>query len=178
MVIVLGVYVFAAYSFVSRNASEALNQQLRQDFVWVYASLYQTPDGDFMLNEPDLIDPTAMLPWVQVWRGDRSRVLFHNSEAQRRPLPEARLDCGRRYYNARLGRRGNADPDRTRRFSNRARRVRRHPRRHSDRAAGGADAGADARPGRAVALGVPLAVLVAALAATYRRGARWRRSSE
>ena len=94
MVIVLGVYVFAAYSFVSRNASEALNQQLRQDFVWVYASLYQTPDGDFMLNEPDLIDPAAMLPWVQVWRGDRSRVLFHNSEALRRPLPESRLIVG------------------------------------------------------------------------------------
>jgi heavy metal sensor kinase len=94
MVIVLGVYVFAVYSFVSRNASEALNQQLRQDFVWVYAGLYQTPDGDYMLNEPQLIDPEAMLPWVQVWRGDRSLVVFRNAEADRNPLPEARLIVG------------------------------------------------------------------------------------
>ena len=94
MVIVLGVYAFAVYSFVSRNASEALNQQLRQDFVWVSASLYQTAEGGYMLNEPDLIDPQAMLPWVQVWRGDRSRVVYGNSEAKRRPLPEARLIVG------------------------------------------------------------------------------------
>jgi heavy metal sensor kinase len=94
MVIVLGVYAFAVFSFVSRNASDALNQQLRQDYVWVSASLYQTSEGGYMLNEPDLIDPQAMLPWVQVWRGDRSRVVYSNSEAKRRPLPEARLIVG------------------------------------------------------------------------------------
>lgn len=93
MVIVLGVYASAVYSFVSRNASEALNQQLRSDFVWVYAGLYQTVDG-YMLNEPELIDPEAMLPWVQVWRGDRSVVVYRNSEALRVPLPEARLIVG------------------------------------------------------------------------------------
>jgi len=94
MVVVLGVYVFAVYAFVSRNASEALDQQLRQDLVWVSASLYQTPDGDFMLNEPEQLDPEMSLPWVQVWRGDRSVVLFRNFEAQRRPVPESRSIAG------------------------------------------------------------------------------------
>lgn len=90
MVVVLGVYIFAVYAFVSRNASEALNQQLRQDFALVAASLYQTPDGEWMLNEAEQIDPEADLPWVQVWRGDRSRLVFSNLEAQRRPVPESR----------------------------------------------------------------------------------------
>ena len=94
MVVVLGVYVAAVYSFVSRNLSDALDQQLRQDFIWVYASLYQTPDGVYMLNEPEQIDPDSPLPWVQVWRGDRSRLVFHNPEAERQPIPESRSIVG------------------------------------------------------------------------------------
>lgn len=90
MVVVLGVYVAAVYAFVSRNASEALDRQLRQDFTWVYASLYQTPDGMYMLTEPERIDPDFPLPWIQVWRGDRSRVVYRNAEATFRPIPESR----------------------------------------------------------------------------------------
>jgi heavy metal sensor kinase len=90
MVVVLGVYVVAVYSFVSRNASENLDRQLRQDFTWVYASLYQTPDGTYMLVEPERIDPDFPLPWIQVWRGDRSRVVYRNAEATFRPIPESR----------------------------------------------------------------------------------------
>jgi heavy metal sensor kinase len=90
MVVVLGVYVAAVYSFVSRNASDNLNRQLRQDFTWVYASLYQTPDGTYMLVEPERIDPDFPLPWIQVWRGDRSRVVYRNGEATFRPIPESR----------------------------------------------------------------------------------------
>jgi heavy metal sensor kinase len=90
MVVVLGVYVAAVSAFVSRNASDNLNRQLRQDFTWVYASLYQTPDGMYMLVEPERIDPDFPLPWIQVWRGDRSRVVYRNNEATFRPIPESR----------------------------------------------------------------------------------------
>lgn len=90
MVVVLGVYVAAVYAFVGRNASEALDRQLRQDFTWVYASLYQAPDGMYMISAPERIDPDFPLPWIQVWRGDRSRVVYRNTEAEFRPIPESR----------------------------------------------------------------------------------------
>ncbi|HEY7445355.1 MAG TPA: hypothetical protein VH701_23195, partial [Vicinamibacterales bacterium] len=87
MVVVLGVYVFAVYVFVNRSLSESFDQQLRQDFVWTAASLYQTSDGTFMLNEPERLLPEEDLPWVQVWSGDGSQLLFRNSEALRQPMP-------------------------------------------------------------------------------------------
>ena len=90
MIVVLGVYVGAVYLFVSRNASEALNRQLRQDFTWVYASLYLDDFGEYMLNEPERLDPDFPLPWVQVWRGDRTIVVFRNQEARARLVPESR----------------------------------------------------------------------------------------
>src|SRR5687767_9430572 len=90
MVVVLGVYVAAVYVFVGRNASDALDRQLRQDFTWVYASLYQAPDGMYMISAPERIDPDFPLPWIQVWRGDRSRVVYRNTEAEFRPIPESR----------------------------------------------------------------------------------------
>jgi hypothetical protein len=88
MVVVLGVYVFAVYAFVSRSVSAALDDQLRNDLFWVVASLYQTPEGGFMLNEPEHLDPTVSVPWVQVWTADGSELLFRNGEAQRRTLPQ------------------------------------------------------------------------------------------
>ena len=90
MVVVLGVYITAVYVFISRNASENLNQQLRNDFTWVYASLYQTEEGFYMLNEPERLDPDVPLPWVQVWRGDRTLVVYRNDEAIRVQVPESR----------------------------------------------------------------------------------------
>ena len=90
MIVVLGVYAAAVYAFVSRNASAELDRQLRQDFFWVYASLYQDDFGVYMLNEPERIDPDFQLPWTQVWRGDRSRILTRNAEATVRPVPESR----------------------------------------------------------------------------------------
>jgi heavy metal sensor kinase len=89
MVVVLGVYVFAVYAFVRQSVSESLDEQLRNDLFWVVSSLYQTPDGDFMLNEPEQLDPEERLPWVQVWTVDGSMLLFRNGEALRRPLPES-----------------------------------------------------------------------------------------
>ena len=90
MVVVLGVYVGGVYVFVSRSVSEALDRQLRQDFNWVYASLYVDDSGMYMLNEPERFDPDFPLPWVQVWRGDRSRLVYRNAEAMFRQIPESR----------------------------------------------------------------------------------------
>ena len=87
MSVVLGVYVFAVSAFVNRNLSEALDEQLRQDVYWVTASLYQTPDGDLMLNEPESLDPEAGTPWVQVWSADGLELKFRNYEAFRREIP-------------------------------------------------------------------------------------------
>jgi heavy metal sensor kinase len=89
MAVVLGVYVFAVYTFVNQRLSDALDEQLRQDVYWVPASLFQTPDGSLMLNEPEQLDPAAALPWVQVWSADGSELRFRNSEAMRRPIPES-----------------------------------------------------------------------------------------
>ena len=94
MVVVLGVYVAAVYAFVSRNVSEDFDQQLRHDFTWVYASLYQEPDGMFNLNEPEQLGTDMPILWVQVWRGDRSVIVYQNAEARRRPLPQARAIVG------------------------------------------------------------------------------------
>ena len=90
MVVVLGVYAAAIFAFVSRNASAELDQQLRRDFTWAYAGLYQDDFGVYMLSEPERIDPNFPLPWTQVWRGDRSRLLIRNPEATVRPVPESR----------------------------------------------------------------------------------------
>ena len=90
MVVVLAAYIAAVYVFVSRYASAELDRQLRSDFTWAYAGLYQDDFGVFMINEPDRIDPEFPPPWIEVWRGDRSRLLRRNAEATVRPVPESR----------------------------------------------------------------------------------------
>ena len=90
MVVALGVYFGAIYIFVSRYASETLNRQLRSDFTLVYANFYIDDFGEYMLNEPERLDPENPPPWVQVWRGDRTLVVFRNSEARVRAVPESR----------------------------------------------------------------------------------------
>ena len=89
MIVVLGVYAAAVFSFVSRSLSQSLDQQLRRDFQWAAATVYQTREGVFTWNDPQEIVAEEELPWVQVWsaQGD---LLFANSEAERRRLPEAR----------------------------------------------------------------------------------------
>jgi heavy metal sensor kinase len=89
MIVVLAVYVAAVFSFVSRSSSQSLDQQLRRDFQWAAATVYQTPDGIFTWTEPQEIVAEEELPWVQVWSEDGER-LFANSEAERRPIPETR----------------------------------------------------------------------------------------
>src|SRR3989304_3555541 len=46
-------------------------------------------DGSYAWNEPDVIVGEEGLPWVQVWNEEGTSVLFRNSEAQRRSIPES-----------------------------------------------------------------------------------------
>jgi heavy metal sensor kinase len=89
MMVVLGVYVFGVYSVVSRGVLDALDQQLRRDFQWVAASVFQVETGAFDWNEPEALVAEEGLPWVRVWSADGATVLFQNSEAERRDIPQA-----------------------------------------------------------------------------------------
>jgi heavy metal sensor kinase len=89
MIVVLAVYAAAVYSFVSRSLSQSLDQQLRRDFQWAAATVYQTREGIFTWTDPQEIVAEEELPWVQVW-SDQGNLLFANSEAERRRIPETR----------------------------------------------------------------------------------------
>jgi len=89
MVVMLGVYAFAVYGFVSRSASESLDQQLRRDFGWASASVYVGDDGVFTLTEQVDLIRQEDAAWVQVWTADARTLLFRNSEALRRPIPDS-----------------------------------------------------------------------------------------
>ena len=89
MIVVLGVYAAVVYSFVTQNVSESLDQQLRRDFQWAAATVYQTREGIFTWTDPQEIVAEEDLPWVQVW-SEAGELLFANSEAERRPIPQAR----------------------------------------------------------------------------------------
>lgn len=89
MILVLGVYAGVVFAFVSRNASETLDQRLRGDFQWAAAMVGQTPEGRIISFDDDdpLVDEER--PWLQVWSpgGD---LLFMNDEAVVRPIPKSR----------------------------------------------------------------------------------------
>jgi heavy metal sensor kinase len=90
MMVVLGVYVFGVYAFVSRNVSEALDERLRADFYWAAGTVDEGPDGLIMpFPQIDLLLEEES-PWVQVWSADGSELLLSNDEARRRPIPESR----------------------------------------------------------------------------------------
>jgi heavy metal sensor kinase len=89
MIVVLAVYAAVVYSFVSSSLSQALDQQLRRDFQWAAATVYQTREGIFTWTDPQEIVAEEELPWVQVW-SEQGDLLFANSEAERRRIPETR----------------------------------------------------------------------------------------
>jgi heavy metal sensor kinase len=90
MAVALGVYVVVVYAFVRRSVSEALDQQLRNDFQLAAASVYRTPEGAFTWTEPEDILAQSEPLWVQVWDEHARRVFFSSPEAIRRPVPESR----------------------------------------------------------------------------------------
>jgi heavy metal sensor kinase len=91
MIVVIGVYASAVYTFVSRSVSASLDERLRADFYWVAATVDEGPDGMIMpIPSVDLLLEEEQ-PWVQVWSANGADVLLINDEARRRPLPETRL---------------------------------------------------------------------------------------
>ena len=86
MIVVLGVYAAAVVTFVSRNASATLDQRIRGDFQWAAAMVDQTPEGGITWYE-DITEEEG--PWLQVWSPE-GELLYRNSEALQRPLPQSR----------------------------------------------------------------------------------------
>lgn len=90
MMLVLGVYISIVFLFVSRNAAQTLDQQLRRDFQWAAATVDVGSDGHVIWpTEPPIITGEEELPWVQVWTGDGRLLLFKSNEAQRHMVPDS-----------------------------------------------------------------------------------------
>jgi heavy metal sensor kinase len=89
MVVVLCVYGGAIYFEVSRRASEALDRQLDADFTFAPNFVEQAADGSFTWMPPYEISEKVELPWVQLWNGDGTELLFQNFQAQQRRVPES-----------------------------------------------------------------------------------------
>ena len=90
MMLVLSVYISIVFVFVSRNAAQTLDQQLRRDFQLAAATVDVGPDGHVIWPpEPLLVTGDEELPWVQVWTGDGRLLLFQSNEAQRRHVPDS-----------------------------------------------------------------------------------------
>ena len=88
MVVVLAVYAVAIYVFVSRSASQALDDRLRADFYWAAATVDEGPGGLVMPGPQVDLLLEQEAPWVQVWSDDGRELLLRNGEAMRRPLPD------------------------------------------------------------------------------------------
>ena len=87
MTLVLGVYAAAILGYVSRSASQLLNQQLRSDFQWATVMVEQTPEGGITWNGEETIEEH---PWLQVW-GPDGQLLFRNNVALGQPQVGADL---------------------------------------------------------------------------------------
>jgi len=81
MTLVLAVYAGAILAYVSRSASQVLNQQLRSDFQWATVMVERTPEGGISWNGEEVIEEH---PWLQVWGAD-GRLLFRNDVALEQP---------------------------------------------------------------------------------------------
>ena len=81
MTLVLAVYAGATLAYVSRSASQLLNQQLRSDFQWATVMVEQTPEGGVTWNGEEAIEEH---PWLQVWGAD-GKLLFRNGVALGQP---------------------------------------------------------------------------------------------
>ncbi len=77
MTIVLGVYAGAILAYVSRSASQLLDQQLRSDFQWATVMIEQTPEGGITWNGEETIEEH---PWLQIWDAS-GKLLFRNDVA-------------------------------------------------------------------------------------------------
>src|SRR5262249_5232138 len=87
VLVVLGVYAVAVFTFVSRSVSATLDQQLRGDFQLAAAMVDRGPDGKITWFGDDSGDEDN--PWLQVW-STNGELLYRNALACRLPLPQSK----------------------------------------------------------------------------------------
>src|SRR5215510_7181353 len=85
MLVVLGVYVAAVYTFIQDNSSQLLDERLHDDFDWASDMLAQRPDGSIAPYEET---GEGDSPWLQVYSMDRE-LLYETPEARRNPVPDS-----------------------------------------------------------------------------------------
>ena len=86
IVVVLGVYAGAVFTFVKANLSSSLDERIRTDFQWAAEMAEQRPDGTLSWFEG--IDNSIDSPWLQVW-SESGQLLFRTGVAERNPVPDA-----------------------------------------------------------------------------------------
>jgi heavy metal sensor kinase len=89
MVVVLGVYAAAVYTFVSRSVSNLFDQRLRGDFQVAAAMVDRAPDGQITWGGDDGWTVDEDTPWLQVW-SPGGELLYRNFVAEQLPLPASR----------------------------------------------------------------------------------------
>jgi heavy metal sensor kinase len=85
MLVVLGVYMAAVYTFIRDNSSQLLDERLHDDFDWASDMLAQRPDGSIAPYEET---GEGDSPWLQVYSLDGD-LLYETPEARRSPVPES-----------------------------------------------------------------------------------------
>jgi heavy metal sensor kinase len=85
MLVVLGVYAGAVYTFISDNSSQLLDERLHDDFDWASDMLAQRPDGSIAPYEET---GEGDSPWLQVYSLD-GEILYETPEARRYPVPDS-----------------------------------------------------------------------------------------
>jgi heavy metal sensor kinase len=83
-VVILTVYAGSVFVFVSRSASEGLNDRLYADFQWPREMLDVLPDGS--LGTYDSSGDSDASPWLQVWSLE-GELLYSTWNAQRTQVP-------------------------------------------------------------------------------------------
>lgn len=86
MLVVLGVYAVAVYTFIRDNSSQMLDERLHDDFDWASDMLAQRPDGSIAPYEET---GEGDSPWLQVYNL-KGALLYDTPEARRNPLPQSK----------------------------------------------------------------------------------------
>jgi len=86
MLVVLGVYAGAVYTFIRDNSSQLLDERLHDDFDWASDMLAQRLDGSIAPYEET---GEGDSPWLQVYSLDKNELLYETPEARRNPVPES-----------------------------------------------------------------------------------------
>jgi heavy metal sensor kinase len=85
MMIVLAVYAAGVFMFVSRNASNNLNQEIRYDSQWAAAMADNTNGRLTWFEDPNNFGEDT--PWLTVW--NNGQIIYRSPKADRNPIPGA-----------------------------------------------------------------------------------------